>query len=180
MAPESFLITTLKEVIRTLNEQRRDYALAGGLAFSALVEPRATTDVDLLILLEATSPDQIAMLFSGVFDFVVPHQAPMLFKHVSIWRVAGIKQERETIVDLLLAQSEFHRLALARKLTIDFQGVALPIVILEDLIILKAMAGRLQDLADLEMIRQRPELRVDWKYVSDWQKKLGFQLLPNC
>ncbi|MEW6544050.1 MAG: nucleotidyltransferase [Nitrospirota bacterium] len=173
MAPEPFLITTLKEVVRALNEWRTDYALAGGLAYSALVEPRATTDVDVLILLEATNSDQIARLFSGVFDSVVPHQAPMLFKGGSIWRVIGIKDEREVIVDLLLAHSAFHRQALARKRTVDFEGLALPIVTLEDLILLKAMAGRLQDLADIERICQRPDLQVDWSYVEVWRDKLG-------
>lgn len=177
MASELFLITTLKKVVRALNERSVDYALAGGLAYSALVEPRATTDVDLLILLESTGPDQIAALFSGVFDSVVPHQAPMPFKGVSIWRVVGIKEERETIVDLLLAQSEFHRQALARKRTVDFQGLALPIVTLEDLILLKVMAGRLQDLADIDHIKQQPDLQVDWPYVEGWREKLGLPVI---
>ncbi|WP_447973286.1 nucleotidyltransferase [Nitrospira sp. Kam-Ns4a] len=173
MAAEPFLITTLKEVVRTLNERRTDYALVGGLAYSAWVEPRATTDVDVLILLETTDPDQVARLFSGAFDAVVPHRAPRPFKGVSIWRVVGIKEGRETIVDLLLAQSEFHRQALARKQAVEFEGVTLPLVTLEDLIILKAMAGRLQDLTDLEHIKERPDLRVDWPYVEAWRGKLG-------
>jgi predicted nucleotidyltransferase len=177
MASELFLITTLREVARALNERRMDYALAGGLAYSALVEPRATTDVDVLILLEATSPDQVALLFSGVFDSVVPHRAPMPFKGVSIWRVIGIKDEREAIVDLLLAQSEFHRQALTRKRIVEFQGLALPIVTLEDLILLKSMAGRLQDLADIEHISQQPDLQVDWPYVEAWRDKLGLPMI---
>jgi predicted nucleotidyltransferase len=177
VATEPFLITTLSKVVRTLNERRVDYALAGGLAYSALVEPRATTDVDLLILLEATNPDQIAVLFTGVFDSVVPHQTPMPFKGVSIWRVVGINEEREAIVDLLLAQSEFHRQALTRKRTVDFQGLALPIVTLEDLIILKAMAGRLQDLADIDHIKQQPDLQIDWPYMEAWREKLGLPVI---
>lgn len=46
---------------------------------------------------------------------------------------------------------------------------------LEDLVILKVMAGRLQDLADLERIKQRPELRVDWGYVEEWLGRLGLK-----
>ena len=42
------LIDQLKKIVQFLNKQRIDYALAGGLAFSALVEPRATMDIDIL------------------------------------------------------------------------------------------------------------------------------------
>ena len=178
MATEPFLITTLSNVVRKLNEQGVDYALAGGLAYGALVEPRATTDVDLLVLLEPTSPDQIAALFSGVFDSVVPHPAPMPFKGVTIWRVVGVKDDREAIVDLLLVRSEFHRQALARKRAVDFQGLALPIVTLEDLVILKAMAGRLRDMADIEHIKRQPELQIDWTYIETWLEKLKLPVIP--
>jgi predicted nucleotidyltransferase len=177
MASELFLISILTAVARVLNERRMDYALAGGLAYSALVEPRATTDVDVLILLEATSSDEVARLFSGVFDSVLPHRAPMVLKGVSIWRVIGVKDEQEALVDLLLAQSEFHRQALMRKRIVEFQGLALPIVTLEDLILLKAMAGCLQDLADIEHIRQQPDVQVDWSYVEAWRNKLGLPVI---
>ncbi len=41
MAAESFLAGALSDIIRHLNEQSADCALAGGWDFSALVEPRA-------------------------------------------------------------------------------------------------------------------------------------------
>jgi hypothetical protein len=44
------LTEQLKSIIQFLNKQDIDYALAGGLAFSALVEPRATMDIDLIVL----------------------------------------------------------------------------------------------------------------------------------
>lgn len=173
MAAQSFLITVLADVIRGMNDRGTEYALAGGLAYGALVEPRATTDVDLLILLDRPDRETVATLFSSVFESVIPHSDPMVFKRLSIWRVVGMREGREVIVDLLLAQSDFLKSALERKRTVDFQGLALPIVTLEDLIILKAIAGRLQDRADIEKIMQRPELRVDWDYVREWQVKLG-------
>ncbi|MBA2487636.1 MAG: hypothetical protein H0V35_16365 [Nitrospira sp.] len=45
---------------------------------------------------------------------------------------------------------------------------------LEDLIILKMVAGRLQDRADLEKIHARQaDLHVDWRYVDYWKMMLG-------
>ena len=43
------LITRLKNLVAFLNEHEIGYALAGGLAFSALVEPRATMDIHILL-----------------------------------------------------------------------------------------------------------------------------------
>ena len=49
-----------------------------------------------------------------------------------------------------------------------------PILTIEDLILLKTLAGRLQDQADLEKISARQdELRVDWDYVEEWKTRLG-------
>ena len=151
MASEPFLIAALSDVIGSLSRRGVEYALAGGWAYSALVEPRATTDVDLLILLQDPSPGKIAELFSSVFESIVPHSAPVSFKDILIWRVVGIRNNRESIVDPLLARSDFLRNVLARKKTIDFLGMALPIIT----VILKTIAGLLQDHADIERIRQR-------------------------
>lgn len=143
MAEQPFLIEALVAVVRGLNDRGADHALAGGLAYGALVEPRATTDVDLLILLDRPDREAVATLFSSVFDSVAPHSDPMAFKRLSIRRVVGMREGREVIVHLPLADSDLLRSALERKRTVDCHGLALPIVTLEDLIGLKMMAGRL-------------------------------------
>ena len=75
---------------------------------------------------------------------------------------------------LLLADSAFLRTALGRRQTVTFGASAVPILTLEDLILLKMLAGRLQDRADLEKIEARKaELSVDWAYVEGWKSKLG-------
>jgi hypothetical protein len=146
----------------------------GGWAYSALVEPRATTDIDLLVLVEQPSRETISDLLSPLFSSIVVHPAPMGFKGIAIWLVVGINQGQEVVVDLLLADSEFLNHALARKQTVEFGNLSVPILTLEDLIILKTLAGRLQDQADLEKIRNRGvDLQVDWSYVQQWKTRLG-------
>ncbi|WP_447977411.1 hypothetical protein [Candidatus Nitrospira bockiana] len=174
MAPESFLVGALTDLISDLNRRRVQYALAGGWAFSALVEPRATTDIDLLILIEQPSREAIGDLLTPVFPSLIVHATPMIFGDISIWRTVGIRQDMEVIVDLLLADSEFLRHVLARRHRVPFGALQVPMVTLEDLILLKHVAGRLQDLADLAKIREREaELQVDWSYVEQWKAKLG-------
>ena len=109
--------------------------MAGGWAYSALVEPRATTDIDILILLEQPSREQVQLLVSSLFDSTVIHPAPMVFQGISIWRVVGIRSDQEVIVDLLLADSAYLQTALARARAIPFGALLVPILTLEDLVI---------------------------------------------
>jgi hypothetical protein len=56
---------------------------------------------------------------------------------------------------------------------VAFGSLQIPILTVEDLILLKTLAGRLQDQADLEKIRARQkELGVDWDYVERWKTKM--------
>jgi predicted nucleotidyltransferase len=149
MASEPILISALSDLVTDFNRRGVVYALAEGWAYSALVEPRATTDIDLLILLEQPSREHLQTLVSSLFDSTVIHPAPMVFQGISIWRIVGIRSDQEVIVDLLLANSAY-------------------------LIILKTLAGRLQDRADLEKIHARQaDLPLDWAYVGQWKKTLG-------
>ena len=174
MAAESFLVQTLSTLIDDFNRRGLNYALAGGWAYSALVEPRATTDIDLLMLIEQPSREGIHSLLSPQFDSTVVHPAPMVFQGISIWRCVGIRGDQEVVVDLLLADSAYLRTALTRRRMVAFGSLQVPILTLEDLILLKTLAGRLQDQADLEKIRARQvEFHVDWAYVEGWKTALG-------
>jgi predicted nucleotidyltransferase len=176
MAAESVLVETLTTLLAEFDRRQVEYALAGGWAFSALVEPRATVDIDLLVLVDHPTQDIIRNLLSPVFASIVVHQAPMRFQDIAIWRAIGIKHGQEVVVDLLLAQSAYLRTALARRQLVSFGDTPISILALEDLILLKLMAGRLQDRADLEKIEsRRGDLRVDWSYVAAWKAKLGLE-----
>ncbi len=174
MAAESFLVQALSKLITDFNRRGIQYALAGGWAYSALVEPRATTDIDILLLLEQPSRERLQSLFFSLFDSTIVHPAAMVFHGISIWRCVGILKSQEVVIDLLLADSEYLRTALARRQRIMLDDLPVSILTVEDLIVLKMLAGRLQDQADLEKIKIRQgELRVDWSYVGEWKAKLS-------
>jgi len=174
MAEESLLAQTLSSLITDFNRRGIPYALAGGWAYSALVEPRATTDIDVLLLLEQPSRDRLRSLLSSLFDSLIVHPAAMVFHGISIWRCVGVRKKQEVVIDLLLADSEYLQTALSRRRQILLGDLPVSMLTLEDLILLKTLAGRLQDQADLEKIRLRQdELGVDWGYVKIWKGKLG-------
>lgn len=176
MASESDLADVLAELLAELDRRNVSYALAGGWAFSALVEPRATTDIDLLILLDPPSQATIQSLVSALFSSTIVHPSPMKVKGVSIWRCMGVRGRQEVVVDFLLADSAFLQSALARKRQIAFGSQMVSILTLEDLILMKMIAGRLQDRADLEKIESRKDdLEIDWAYVAKWKSELGLE-----
>lgn len=114
MAAESFLAQTLSTLITDFNRRGIQYALAGGWTYSALVEPRATTDIDVLLLLEQPSRDRLQSLLSSLFDPTIVYPAAMVFHEISIWRCVGIVKNQEVVIDLLLADSEYLQTALSR------------------------------------------------------------------
>lgn len=173
MDDREFLTAALTRVTASLARAGFDFALAGGLAYSALVEPRATVDMDLLILAgKGDLPDLQAALETS-FDSVVPHKEVMAFEKARIWRALGITGNREFLVDFLLADTAFHKAALTRKQTVEFQGTSLPIVTIEDLLLLKTLASRPQDAVDITNIQAAYPGELDMDYVREWAERLG-------
>jgi hypothetical protein len=176
MAVESLLAEAVADLLADFNRRNVQYALAGGWAFSALIEPRATTDIDVLILLDRPSSESIHSLLAPLFESLIVHPTPMRMHGISMWRTVGVRRQKEIIVDFLLADSEFLRSALARKRQTPLRGEMISVVALEDLMLLKMLAGRLQDLADLEKIDSRKtDLQIDWSYIDQWKAALGLK-----
>jgi hypothetical protein len=101
---------------------------------------------------------------------------PMTIHGISMWRTVGVRRQKEIVVDYLLADPDFLRSALSRKRQTPLRGEMIAVVSLEDLMLLKMLAGRLQALADLEKIEARKDdLAIDWVYVKQWKNKLGLE-----
>lgn len=176
MAYHANLSAVLTAVVRVLNDQRIEYALAGGLAYSALVTPRATVDIDVLALVPERPP---AALFDGLraaLEVFIPHPGPMVFKRATIWRAVGGDRGCEVMLDFILAESEFHRSALDRRRTVEFAGLALSLVSVEDLMLLKALADRPQDRVDIHGIIAAYGAELDRDYLRGWITRLGLEL----
>jgi predicted nucleotidyltransferase len=179
MGVKETLTEQLKRIVEFLNKHRIDYALAGGLAFSALVEPRATMDIDLIVMINETQLNDFKALLKAEFESIMPHKEPMQFKLVKIWRVVNLIEELELIFDFILAESKFFKNAIERAFEIEFFGTKLKIITLEDLILLKNCANRTQDIADLDKIYQTYNEEIDDEYLKAWGKELNIWLYKN-
>ena len=170
------LIDQLKKIVQFLNKQRIDYALAGGLAFSALVEPRATMDIDILIMIEEQQLPGFTDLLEDEFESIITHKEPMHFNLTKIWRVINFIDDREMIFDFILAESKYHKNVIERAFEIDFFESKLKIITLEDLILLKNCAKRTQDIADLDKIYEGFDDEIDHGYLKFWSDNLNISL----
>ncbi|MDM8550768.1 nucleotidyl transferase AbiEii/AbiGii toxin family protein [Desulfobacterales bacterium HSG2] len=163
----------LKTILKVLQELDADHALAGGLAYSALVEPRATVDIDMLIMMQNNSMQNFFQLLEKYFESLEVHEKPKQFHFVKIWRAVGFENDHDIILDFLLAESRFHRNVLERAIEVDFMGMPVKIMTLEDLILFKKCANQPRDIADLTNIYALFDNEIDDDYVKFWSYELG-------
>ncbi|MEX0642117.1 MAG: nucleotidyltransferase [Pirellulales bacterium] len=162
---------TLADAIQLLEAQQILYALVGGMAVSVRGQPRATVDVDLVIaadveralaLAAVLDDTSFAPLFGNVSE-VVERAFILPLRH----RHTHVK------VDLALGLSGFEKQALARAQRVELAGTTVSIATTEDLIVMKAFAGRPQDEQDLEALVVAQGKQLDWEYCLRVAAELG-------
>ena len=144
------LLDELSELISALNENGVEYAVCGGLSMAIHGFARATLDIDVLIREESLEKAYEIAAEKG-FDI---RGLDISFKEraVEIRRVSKIDDNGEVLsLDLLLVTPQVEDVWQARE-KIDFLGDKLSVVSREGLIKMKRLAGRPQDLADLERL----------------------------
>ena len=169
------LIERLKKIIEFLNDNQIDYALAGGLAFSALVKPRATMDIDLLLLINEQELFVMIDQLEDCLGKIIPHKTFMEFNLLKVWRIINIVDNKEIVLDLMVSNSEIQENIIKRAMKIHFAGIDLKIITIEDMVLLKKYSRRPQDIADLDNIYNNLNDEIDHAYIKAWSNKLNIQ-----
>ena len=160
------LFERLNQAVDLLTALRADncidgFALIGGLAVSAWSPPRATMDVDLLVLAKTENLNHLvktlcdagmrAELRRGGLDDPVPFLI------------------RADFLDIIVATKKYEAEAVGESIAVNIAGKEIPVVSPEYLIILKLKAGGPQDLADVrELLASN---LVDKLLLSDLAKR---------
>lgn len=122
--------------------------VVGGIAASILGRPRATRDIDAL----AVVPDDqwTELVGSAKAHGILPRIAnPIEFAHRT--RVLLLRHTESGIdIDIILSGLPFEADAVSRATVHDLGGVRVRLPQVEDLLIMKAVAHRPQDLRDIE------------------------------
>ncbi len=144
------LLRVLRDLVAWLKAKRVQGLIIGGVAASILGRPRVTRDVDALVLMDEQDWD--GFLTAGLtFGFVARVTHPLDFARKA--KVLLVRHEPSGIdVDITFGTLPFEKEAITNAFWIDIRGVRLPLPTAEDLIIMKAVAHRPRDLADIESI----------------------------
>jgi hypothetical protein len=134
------------DVLSSLREEGRisGFALIGGLAVSAWSPPRATMDVDLLVLVESNNLDYLvkALCKAGINAELrrggVDDPVPFLI--------------RADFLDIVIATKTYEAEAIEQSIAVNIAGRDIPVASPEFLIILKLKAGGPRDLLDVQEI----------------------------
>jgi hypothetical protein len=145
------LYDALFAVIDELDRDGIEHALVGGLALAVHGAPRATTDIDLLVP-EGAVERAVAAVKRAGFPF---EALPMQFRDgMKLRRVSRIEAGETLTVDLILADANLGPVWSSRAQYESAHGRRLWVVGRDALIAMKVAAGRPQDLADVERLRE--------------------------
>ena len=165
----------MDEVFRTLAELMETagtpWALIGGHAVNAWVEPRLTRDIDVTISADTSALERLKNAFVDTGWRVVEQLGGHEPSGPDFIRFA--RGDQEPPVEVQVAKTAFQQRLLER--ATPTSGGAVPVATVEDLIVLKLIAARKKDEADLDALGRLPG--VDWAYVEHWAT--AWEVIPR-
>jgi hypothetical protein len=173
------VLKTLKHVWSRLEPLHLPMAVMGGLALSVWKHVRATRDVDLLVNVEASNADTVVGVLQQAGMRLKRHPPVLRLGHFQLiqllYEPPGAFVEAQ--VDLLLADSEYPKQALSRRVAAPLPDFDDPIYVLacEDLILHKLLAGRVIDRIDVAALLRLNRGSIDWAYLQGWIDRLALR-----
>jgi hypothetical protein len=166
---------TLKKVAEIFSAEGQPWMLIGGLAVGAWTEPRATKHIDFAISLPS-DVEKFAKALADVGFAEAPRQLREVATEGGVVRLnLSGPQPMPIVVDLLCAGTDFERTALSRRRSLTVLGVSLFAASPDDLLIYKLIAGRPQDLADIDRLIRFGRVPEDLEYVRRFAREWGVE-----
>lgn len=133
------------------------FCIIGGMAVLRWGDPRTTRDVDITVMAGFGGEREVA---ERLLEHFVPRvDDPVAF--ASRNRVLLLAASNGTPLDVALGALPFEERVMERSSTYDFGGFVGRTCSAEDLVVMKAFAGRFQDWADVENILAAQGSRLD-------------------
>lgn len=162
----------LRSLAQFLSKEKIRYAILGGVALSLYGEPRLTADIDLNVLLDKKKIDEFLTTarrynfhqrFSGVKRIARDTGViPLIFRRGAV----------NGLVDIIIAENALEYAAIKRARSRSLEGIKLPVISPEDLVVHKITSIRPRDLEDIHGILIRQGKKLDVHYIRDWLKKI--------
>lgn len=164
------ILAAAAEVQNFLQAKEWSFCVIGGVALARWGQPRTTIDVDLVLLTgfgtEEPFVDELLAKFRP--------RREKAKEFALLNRVLLLQASNGVGIDIALSALPFEENTAKRATEFDYgQGISLLTASAEDMIVLKAFAGRPQDWVDVEGIIIRQADRLDWNLVIE-------ELTPLC
>lgn len=138
------------------------FCFIGGLAVWRWGKPRFTQDIDLTILAGFRDEEKIVDVFLEHYGSRVPNGRDLFLSQ----RVLRLLDQSGVPMDIALGGLPFEESAVARASDYEFvQGEPLRVCSAEDLLVMKAFAGRPHDWGDADAVVARNPAGLDWNYI---------------
>ena len=127
------------------------FAVLGGYAVGHHAKPRATKDLDVLV---SGSPENLEQLAQALTAFGAPPNVVAAARAMQPTEVVYLGVPPVRVDILRKADGIDTEAALARAIDVDLGDLRIKVLSIDDLIANKRAAGRLQDLADVELLER--------------------------
>ncbi len=149
-----FVNSDFTDLLNVFRKFKVKYLVIGGYAFIQYAEPRYTKDLDLWI---STDRENAVSVFSALKSFGAPltDLTEADFSEEGYFYQMGMPPMR---VDILMGVPglDFEN-AWKNRIEIDFDGLTVPFISKQDLILTKIASGRPQDLFDADLLSKMDE-----------------------
>jgi hypothetical protein len=171
------VLRVLHRTLDVFEEARVECAVMGGFAVRHWALPRPTYDVDFAVAVDGEELARLLGAFEEAgFTVAEPFRSGFTDKLAGMRKVALGCFDSGSVwsVDLFLATTPFLRSAFERRVPSEVEGRKLSVVSLEDLLLLKLIANRPKDQADVEdMLLVCGAL--DLPYMRQWGRHLSIE-----
>lgn len=171
------LTTVIHDLVDIFDQLCLPYAIMGGIAVRAYGIPRPTYDVDFTL---AVPRERLGEMFAAITDR--GYSVPESYEHGWVDTVGGMPlvkvrlflDGRVVDADVFIAETDFQREVIERRVTADVEGRTVNLVSAEDLILFKLIAARPRDLLDIQDVLFT-QGQLDEPYLRRWAGLLGVE-----
>ncbi|HBR15812.1 MAG TPA: hypothetical protein DD723_09800 [Candidatus Omnitrophica bacterium] len=163
----------LKDLLRWFKDSSGEFLIIGGIAVSLMTRPRTTQDIDVLSFLDESQWG--SFLSEGRrFGFEPRIKDALLFAREN--RVLLLRHRKSTVnIDLSFGFLSFEAESMRRRTSRKMGSLRIPLPTPEDLIIMKMVAHRPQDMVDVKTILETYP-KLDRKRIQKWVKEFSVVL----
>ena len=167
----------LERIALSLEQHQIPYMVIGGQAVLVYGEPRLTRDVDITL---GVGPERLHDLLSIAESAGWRLLVEKPEEFVQRTCVLPLQDSKTGIrIDLIFSDSPFEQQAMDRVRLVEMGKATVRFAAVEDVIILKMVAGRPRDLEDVRgILAKNPE--IGRGYIRDWLAEIDRDLGKDC